>query len=84
MKLARTRGKVGGRSNVDLGLSCLFCIGSGFVDGVARGAFSALKDPEGFPLHNFKNAERLMYNKTNIIARMRHHCIVLSISPKMP
>ena len=25
-----------------------------------------------------------MYNKTNIIAKIRHHCIVSPIPPKMP
>ena len=35
-------------------------------------------------LQSLKSAERLMYNNTNIIAKMRDHCIVPPIPPKMP
>ena len=84
MKLARIRDKVGGRSDVDVGFCSPFCVEFEFIDDVKREGASVLEDPEGFLLQSFKTAERLMYNKTIIIARMRHHCIVPPIPPKMP
>ena len=84
VKLARTMGKVGGRSGVDVGSSSPFCVGFEFIYDVEREGIDALEDPEGFLLQSFKTVERLMYNKTIIIARMMHHCIVPPIPPKMP
>ena len=84
MKLARNRGKVDGGSSVDVGLPSLFCVGFEFIDDVEREGVGALEDPEGFFLQSLKTVERLMSSKTMIIARMRHHCIVPPIPPKMP
>ena len=84
VKLAKTRGKVGGRSGVEVGLSSLFCLGFEFIDDVVREVVGALGDPEGFLSQNFKTVERLMYNKTIVITSLRHHCIVPLIPPKMP
>ena len=83
-KLAKTRGKVGGRSGVDVGLSSPFCVGFKFTDDVEGEVVGTLEDPEGFLLQSFKTVERLMYNKTIIITRMRHHCIVPPVPSKMP
>ena len=57
VKLARTRGKVGGHSGVDLGLSISFCVGFEFIDDVEREGVGALEDPEGFLLQSFKTLE---------------------------
>ena len=83
MKVARTRGKVSGRSGGDIGLSSLFCVGFESIDDVEREVVGALEDPEGFLLQSFNSVKRLMYNKT-IITRIRHHCLVPPIPPKMP
>ena len=83
VKLARTKGKVVGCSPVNVGLTSLFGIGPESVGGVERGAVGAFNSPEGFPLKRFKSKERLMYSNTNIIAKMRHHCIVPPISARI-
>ena len=84
MKLATTRGKEGSYSGLDVGLTSLFGVGSEPVDGVGRGVFGVFNSPESFLLQRFKIVERLTCNNTNIIAKMRHHCIVLSIPLKTP
>ena len=84
MKLAKTRGKEGGYSGLDVGLTSLFGVGSEPVDGVGRGVFGVFNSPEGFLLQRFKIVERLTCNNTNIIAKMRHHFILLPIPLKMP
>ena len=66
------------------GWSSLFRIESESVDVVGRGVVGTLKDPEGFLLLSFNSVEWLVYNKTNIIAKIWHHCIVSPIPPKMP
>ena len=48
MKVARTRGKVSGRSGGDIGLSSLFCVGFESADDVEREVVGVLEDPEGF------------------------------------
>ena len=62
----------------------LFGVGSESVDGVGKGVVGAFSSPEGFLLQSFKIAEGLMYNNATIIAKLRHHCIVPPIPPKMP
>ena len=84
MKLARTRGKEGVCSGVDVGLTSLIGVGSEPVDGVGRGVFGAFNNSEGFLLQSCKIVERLTCNNTNIVAKTRHHCIVLPIPLKMP
>ena len=73
-----------GCSTVGGGLTSLFSIGSESVDGVGRGGVGVFNHREGSFLQSLKSVERLMYNNTNIIAKMRHHCIVRPIPPKMP
>ena len=53
-KLARTRGKVGGRSSVDVGLSSPFCVGFEFIDNVEGEGVGALEGSEGILLQSFK------------------------------
>ena len=60
-----------------------FGTGSDSVDGVGRGGVGVFNPREGF-LQCLKSVERLMYNNTNILAKMRHHCIVPPIPPKTP
>ena len=62
----------------------LFGIGFESVDGVGRAGVGVFIRREGLFLRSLKSVERLMYNNTNIIAKMRHHCIVPPILPKMP
>ena len=62
----------------------MFSIGSESVDGVGRGGVGVFNRREVSFLKSLKSVERLMYNNTNIIAKMRHHCIVPLIPPKMP
>ena len=84
-KLARTRDKVGGGcSGVDRGLFTCVYAGFGSTDNVEEEGVSALESPEVFCRESFKTVERLMYNNTSSITRMRHHCIVPPIPPKMP
>ena len=85
MKLTRSRGKVGGgHSGADIGFFTSFCAGFESTDNVEREGVVALEAPEDFHRQIFKTTERLMYNKTSNITRMRQHCIVLPIPPKMP
>ena len=84
VKLVKTKGKVVGCTTVSRGLTSLFCIGSESVDGVGRGGVGVFNPREVLFLRSLKSVERLMYNNTNIIAKMRHHCIVPPILPKMP
>ena len=81
--LERTKGKILGCSDVVVGLTRLFRVGSESTDGLGRGYVGDFGNLEGFLPQNFKIVEWLMYNKTNIIAKMRHHCVVPSIPPKM-
>ena len=83
MKLARTRGKEGGYSDLDVGLTSLFGVGSEPVDGVGRGVFGVFNSPEGFLLQKFKIVKRLTCSNTIIIAKMRHHFILLPIPLKI-
>ena len=84
-KLARTRGKVGGgRSGVDRGLFTSFCAWFRSIDNVEGERVGALGGPEVFRRKSFRTVERLMYNNTSSITRMRHHCIVPPIPPRMP
>ena len=76
VKLAKTRGNIGGGSSVDVGLSSSFCVGFEFIYDVEREVVGALEDPEGFLLQSFKTVERLMHNKT-IITRKRHYLLYL-------
>ena len=73
-----------GFSAVDVGLTSLFVIGSESVGGVGRGVVGAFNSAQGCLLQSFKSVEQLMYHNTNIIAKMRHHCIVPPIPPKIP
>ena len=57
MKLARTRGKLGGSSLVDAGLTGLFRVRSEFVDGVGRGVVGAFESPEDIRLQSFSSVE---------------------------
>ena len=84
VKLAKTKGRVVVFSTVGGGLTSLFGIRSESVDGVERGGVGVFNRGEGLFLQSLKSVERLMYNNTNIIAKMRHHCIVPPILPKMP
>ena len=69
-KLTRTRGKVGGRSGADVGLSAPFCVGFEFTSDVEGEGVGALEGLEDFLRQNFKTVEQLMYNNTSIITRM--------------
>ena len=73
-----------GCSAVVGGLTSLFGVGSESVDGVGRGGVGMFNCCEGLFPQSLKSLERLMYNNTNIIAKMRQHCIVPPILPKMP
>ena len=48
MKLATTRGRVGGRSGVDVGLFSPFCVGFEFIDDIEREGVGALKTLKAF------------------------------------
>ena len=73
-KLARIRGKVGGgRSGADIGLFTSFCGRFESVVNVEGEGVGALEGPEDFRRQCFKTMERLMYNKTSSISRMRLH-----------
>ena len=61
------------------GLTSLFGIGTESVDGVGGGGVFNCR--EGLFLQSLKSVERLMYKNTNIIAKMRHHCIVPPVPP---
>ena len=84
VKLVRTKSKVGDCSCVDVGLTSLFLVRTECVGGVGKGVVGTLEGPEGFLLHIFRSVEQLMHNKTNIIAKMRNHCILPPTPPKMP
>ena len=84
VKLAKTKGKVVGCLTISGGLTSLFDIGSESVDGAGRGDVGVFNRLESLFLQSLKSVERLMYNNTNIIAKMRFHCIAPPISPKMP
>ena len=61
MKLAKTRGKVGGRSGVDVGLTSLLHVGSEFVNSAGRGVVGMLEGPEGFLLQSFNVQQNQYY-----------------------
>ena len=84
VKLAKTKGKVVGCLTAGGGLTGVFGIGSDSVDDVGRGGVGVFNPREGLLLQSLKNVEWLMYNNTNIFAKMRHHCMVPPIPPKMP
>ena len=85
VKLTRSRGKVGGgHSGAEIGLFTSFCAGFESTDNVEGEDVVALEGAEDFRRQSFKTVERLMYNKISSITRMRQHCIVLPIPPKMP
>ena len=84
-KLGRTRSKVsGGCSVVDRGLFNLICAGFGSIGNEKGEGFSALEGLEVFLRQSLRTVERVMYNNTSSITRMRHHCIVPPIPPKIP
>ena len=84
-KLARTRDEVGGGcSSADQGLFTSSGAGFGSIYNVDVEGVSALEGPEVFRRQSFKTVEQLMYNNASSITRMRQHCMVPPISPKMP